>query len=73
MFATLYYVSFDLNCQLMEFFPHGYFSPSYNPTNKIAEKSSVEECIFDYIALHIEYRFNKNSLTPQLLFSVFSL
>ena len=25
-------------------------------------KSSVEECIFDYIALHIESRFNKNSL-----------
>ena len=25
-------------------------------------KSNVEECIFDYMALHIERRFNKNSL-----------
>ena len=28
-------------------------------TNKIV---GVEECVLDYIALHIEYRFNKNLL-----------
>ena len=33
------------------------------PAGKIAEKASnVEECIFDYMASHIECRFNKNSL-----------
>ena len=26
------------------------------------QKNSVEECIFDYMALHVECRFNKNSL-----------
>ena len=36
-------------------------SNSNFPTHKNTEKSSVEECIFDYIALHIECRFNKNS------------
>ena len=31
--------------------------------NKLdCRKSNVEECIFDYMASHIEYRFNKNSL-----------
>ena len=30
-----------------------------NPTGR---KSSVEECIFEYMALHIECRFNQNSL-----------
>ena len=33
----------------------------YNPAGKIAENSMVE-CIFDYIGLHIDCRFNKNSL-----------
>ena len=33
------------------------------PTGKITEKAmEEEECIFDHIALHIEWRFNKNSL-----------
>ena len=32
------------------------------PARQICRKSIVEECIFDYMALHIECRFNKNSL-----------
>ena len=32
-------------------------------TSKLCrKKSSVEECIFDYMVLHIEFQFNKNSL-----------
>ena len=33
-----------------------------NPAVKIADKTNVEECIFGYMASHIECRFNKNSL-----------
>ena len=33
-----------------------------HPTGKIAEKSNVEECIFVYMALHFQCRFNKNTL-----------
>ena len=32
------------------------------PSRQSFRKSNVEECIFDYIASHIECRFNKNSL-----------
>ena len=32
------------------------------PSRQNCRKSSVEECIFGYMALHIECRFNKNSL-----------
>ena len=32
------------------------------PSRQIFRKSSVDECIFDYMALHIECRFNKISL-----------
>ena len=28
----------------------------------------MEECIFDYVALHFECRFNKDSPPPELLF-----
>ena len=45
------------------------FNQSFNlcllllcPAGKIVEKAGVEECIFDYMASHIECRFNKNSL-----------
>ena len=34
------------------------------------QKSSVEECIFDYMASHIECRFNKNTLLQGYFFSV---
>ena len=34
----------------------------HTQTGKIFEKSSAEECTFDYITLHIKCRFNKNSL-----------
>ena len=33
-----------------------------SPAGKIAEKNYVEECIFDYMASHIECRFKENSL-----------
>ena len=40
------------------------------PTAKIVKKSSMEECIFNYMALHIECLFTEK-LTPQVLhFSV---
>ena len=32
------------------------------PACKIAQKSNMEERIFDYMAWHIECRFTKNSL-----------
>ena len=32
------------------------------PTRKIAERNNMEECIFVYMALHFECRFNRNSL-----------
>ena len=32
------------------------------PAGKIAEEANVEECIFVYMALHFQCRFNKNSL-----------
>ena len=32
------------------------------PSRQNRRKSSVEECIFEYMALHFECRFNKNSL-----------
>ena len=32
------------------------------PSRQICRKSNVEECILDYMASHIESRFNKNSL-----------
>ena len=32
------------------------------PSRQNCRKSSVEECIFDYMASHIECRFNKNAL-----------
>ena len=35
---------------------------SIYPSRQISRKSSVEECIFEYMTLHIECRFNKNSL-----------
>ena len=34
----------------------------WRPSRQICRKSSVEECIFDFKASHIECRFNKNSL-----------
>ena len=34
----------------------------YPKPEKIAEKSSKEECLFDYITLNIVFRFNKLSL-----------
>ena len=33
-----------------------------DPNRQNCRKSSVEECILDYMALHIECRFNKNAL-----------
>ena len=37
------------------------------------QKTSVEECIFDYISLHIEMPpFNKNSLLQSHFFSIFA-
>ena len=36
----------------------------------ILQKSTVEKCIFGYMALHIECQFNKNSLLRSLAFSV---
>ena len=32
------------------------------PKRQNGRKSSVEECIFDYMASHFECQFNKNSL-----------
>ena len=40
--------------------PQLVFASSPNLQNN--RKSNAEECIFDYIASHIEGRFNKNSL-----------
>ena len=34
----------------------------YCPKWQNCRRSSVEECIFDYMALHIKCKFNKNSL-----------
>ena len=34
----------------------------HHPSRQNCGKSSAEECIFDYMASHIEYLFNKNSL-----------
>ena len=46
---------------------HYYFS-----IGELAEKSSVAECIFVYIALHSTRRFNKNTLLQCYLLSVFA-
>ena len=37
-----------------------------HPTSKLLKKSSMEECIFDYIALNFECRFNK-----KIIFQIF--
>ena len=39
--------------------------PSFSIQPENCRKSSVAECIFDYLALHFECWFNKNSLPPQ--------
>ena len=41
------------------------------PKNSTGKISEMEECIFVYIALHIECRFRKNSLLQCLVFTVF--
>ena len=40
----------------------GLYISYHLPSRQSCRKGSVEECIFEYIALHIECRFNKNSL-----------
>ena len=38
------------------------------PSRQNCGKSSAEECIFEYMALHFECRFNKNSVTKKCYF-----
>ena len=40
------------------------------PSRQICRKSSVEECIFDYMAFHIECRFNTINWKKVLLLTV---
>ena len=41
------------------------------PSRHSCRKSSVEKCIFDYMTLHIECRFNKNSLLQCYFLAIF--
>ena len=41
-----------------------------DPSGQNCRKSNVEECIFDQMALHIECRFNKNSLLKCYFLSI---
>ena len=40
------------------------------PSRQICRKSSVEECFFDDMALHIECQFNKNSLFQRYFLAI---
>ena len=45
-------------------------SSCWKPIGKNYRKSNAEECIFAYIALYFECRFNKNSLLKNYLYGL---